>query len=100
MQQLAEQAVKHQAGSIPIKPMATYEQLYQSKQVEVPLLGCYDLDSIALILHTSGSTNFPKPVYLTHRNLLEWGREPLAERNFTGEVIGSHSLPPFHSMGV
>lgn len=100
MQQLAKEAVKLQGGTLPIKPMATYEQLYHSKRVEVPLLSSYDLDAVALILHTSGSTNFPKPIYLTHRNLLEWGREPLAEKNFTGEVIGSHSLPPFHSMGV
>lgn len=42
--------------------MVMYEQPYDSKRVDVPLLAGHDLDSIILILHTLGSTNFPKPV--------------------------------------
>lgn len=28
----------------------------------------------AIILHSSGSTGLPKPIYLSHRFLLEWSR--------------------------
>jgi acyl-coenzyme A synthetase/AMP-(fatty) acid ligase len=33
-------------------------------------------NSNALILHSSGSTSFPKPIFLSHGNLIEWGLQP------------------------
>ena len=37
---------------------------------EVPLLETHDLDAVAAVLHTSGSTGAPKPVELTFGNFL------------------------------
>lgn len=101
MQQLAKAAINQDKLAISIKPMPTYEQLFKApEEASVPLLESYDLDSVALILHSSGSTNFPKPISLTHRNLIEWGRGAHGERNFEGEILGGHSLAFFHAMGV
>ncbi|KAH8693159.1 hypothetical protein BGW36DRAFT_464342 [Talaromyces proteolyticus] len=100
MQQLAEAAISQENLAVSIKPLPTYEQLFKpTEEASVPLLR-YDPDSVALILHSSGSTNFPKPIPLTHRNLVEWGRGAHGERNFEGEVLGGHSLAFFHAMGV
>lgn len=101
MQQLAEAAIGQDKLEVSIKPMPTYEQLFKApEEAPVPLLDSYSLDSVALILHSSGSTNFPKPIQLTHRNLVEWGRGAHGEREFEGEVLGGHSLAFFHAMGV
>ncbi|KAL0958751.1 hypothetical protein HGRIS_014075 [Hohenbuehelia grisea] len=59
------------------------------------------IDDIAMILHSSGSTSFPKPIPLSHRNLLQWGMQPYyGEVNICGKVLSNHSLPFFHAMGV
>ncbi|PVH94308.1 acetyl-CoA synthetase-like protein, partial [Periconia macrospinosa] len=101
MQQLANTAITQDKLEVTIRPMPTYEQLFNaSEKVAFPLLKAYDFDSVALILHSSGSTNFPKPIPLTYRNLAEWGRGSYGERNFEGEVLGGHSLAFFHAMGV
>lgn len=101
MQQLAEAAIGQEKLAVSIKPMPTYEQLFNApEEASVPLLDSHDLDSVALILHSSGSTNFPKPIPLTHRNLVEWGRGAHGERKFEREILGGHSLAFFHAMGV
>ena len=101
MQQLAKASIGQDKLAVSIKPMPTYEQLFETpEEASLPLLDSYDLDSVALILHSSGSTNFPKPISLTHRNLVEWGRGAHGERNLEGEILGGHSLAFFHAMGV
>lgn len=101
MQQLAEVAINQDHLAVSTKPMPTYEQLFKGPdEVTFPVLDNYNYDSVALILHSSGSTNFPKPIPLTHRNLIEWGRGAHGERDFEGEVLGGHSLAFFHAMGV
>ncbi|KAI8461765.1 hypothetical protein BY996DRAFT_3658912 [Phakopsora pachyrhizi] len=52
-----------------------------------------------LILHSSGSTKFPKPIYLTRATL----RAGMNVQNFTnfhfkGQISCALALPPFHSM--
>ncbi|OSX58824.1 hypothetical protein POSPLADRAFT_1151619 [Postia placenta MAD-698-R-SB12] len=55
----------------------------------------------AVILHSSGSTAFPKPITLTTRCLLErvssisW-----SERDLAGHIISVHAMPMFHAMGM
>lgn len=101
MQPLAAGAIEQGQLAVSIKSMPTYEQLFRDhEELSVPLLDKYDMDSIALILHSSGSTSFPKPISLTQRNLVEWGRGAHGERNLDGEVLGGHSLAFFHAMGV
>ncbi|TEB21758.1 acetyl-CoA synthetase-like protein [Coprinellus micaceus] len=58
-------------------------------------------NSNALILHSSGSTSFPKPIFLSHGNLIEWGLQPyFGEVDVAGHVLSIHALPLFHAMGI
>ncbi|KAH8116797.1 hypothetical protein DFH11DRAFT_1687657 [Phellopilus nigrolimitatus] len=60
-----------------------------------------DLDSNAFILHSSGSTAFPKPISHTHYTALQAGLTPhFGERDLCGRRIACHSLPIFHGMGA
>ncbi|KAG8992459.1 hypothetical protein FRB94_013915 [Tulasnella sp. JGI-2019a] len=55
----------------------------------------------ALILHSSGSTGFPKSIHITHDSCIDWMRIPwYGERDVCGSVLGVPSLPPFHAMGL
>jgi acyl-CoA synthetase (AMP-forming)/AMP-acid ligase II len=60
----------------------------------------HDLDSLAFLQYTSGSTGSPKGVVLTHRNLVENTARICARMD-----LGPHSrngiwLPPYHDMGL
>ncbi|EIN05364.1 acetyl-CoA synthetase-like protein [Punctularia strigosozonata HHB-11173 SS5] len=72
-------------------------------------------DDIALYLHSSGSTGFPKPISLTHETLTHWWQQrpffrerdreypesAAGGRKRSGDVIfGSMALPSFHTLGV
>ncbi|KAM5543804.1 hypothetical protein V8D89_002421 [Ganoderma adspersum] len=59
----------------------------------------YDPDSPALILHSSGSTNYPKPITWSHRSLLAWGTCQWNSPKSIGAVVGCHAVPMFHAMG-
>lgn len=50
-------------------------------------------DQVALIMHSSGSTGLPKPVFLTHRNILTHAVQGAGMDNFA-------SLPLYHVYGV
>ncbi|KAG9007856.1 hypothetical protein FRB94_013912 [Tulasnella sp. JGI-2019a] len=59
------------------------------------------MSEIALILHSSGSTRFPKTIHITHASCIDWMRIPwYGEHDMCGSVLGVPSLPPFHAMGV
>ncbi|OCB92288.1 acetyl-CoA synthetase-like protein [Sanghuangporus baumii] len=61
----------------------------------------FDLDCVALILHSSGSTAFPKPVYWTHYRLVQLAYCPyFGEHDMCGTRFACHSMPMFHGMGV
>ncbi|KAF8581155.1 acetyl-CoA synthetase-like protein [Ramaria rubella] len=54
------------------------------------------VDCPAIIMHSSGSTSFPKPRVFTHRFLLQQGRVPLfGEVDLCGEVLSIHAVPMF-----
>ncbi|KAF4618223.1 hypothetical protein D9613_011591 [Agrocybe pediades] len=58
------------------------------------------LDDVAMYMHSSGSTNFPKPIAWTHSHMLRFAMSPyFGERDLTGVNISLHSTPIFHSMG-
>ncbi|KAF8311061.1 acetyl-CoA synthetase-like protein [Clavulina sp. PMI_390] len=60
-----------------------------------------ELDSPGLILHSSGSTSFPKPIHITQRMLVEWMRiQYYGEVDLAHAVIGGVALPMFHALGV
>ncbi|KZV69420.1 acetyl-CoA synthetase-like protein [Peniophora sp. CONT] len=59
------------------------------------------VDSPALILHSSGTSAFPKPIMLTHRNYISWGMAPyFGEIDICAIRLGVQSLPMFHALGV
>ncbi|KAG9010812.1 hypothetical protein FRB94_009719 [Tulasnella sp. JGI-2019a] len=59
------------------------------------------MSEVALILHSSGSTGFPKPIHITHSACVDWMRIPwYGGHDICGLILGVPSLPPFHAMGV
>lgn len=56
-------------------------------------------DSTAYILHSSGSTNHPKPIYHTQRYVVNATREfKNSGESFVGHSLFSGHLPPWHTM--
>lgn len=59
-----------------------------------------DWSQTALVLHSSGSTRLPSPVYTTHKNALRKASRPYyGEMDICGEVFGLQAMPMYHSMG-
>ena len=59
-----------------------------------------DLDDLAVILYTSGTTGFPKGAMLTQKNLLSNARILKEEWQFDSQDVLLHALPLFHSHGL
>ncbi|KAG0151602.1 hypothetical protein CROQUDRAFT_712790 [Cronartium quercuum f. sp. fusiforme G11] len=54
-----------------------------------------------LILHSSGTTAFPKPIYFNRITLKTWLTAPLnTQFSWQGEITASMVLPSFHAMGL
>ncbi|CDO77398.1 hypothetical protein BN946_scf184857.g4 [Trametes cinnabarina] len=97
------------AGQVTVRDMPTFEDLFPSGEgrsseafeADVELPKTFDMNSWALILHSSGSTGHPKPLRWTHKRLMRFGQEPLHFNVDTrGWVHGCHSIPMFHAMGT
>ncbi|GJJ12703.1 putative NRPS-like protein biosynthetic cluster [Clathrus columnatus] len=81
MQLLFDGALKHlEPEEIPARFVyPTYEQLFlqshatTSEENQDNILSPVPLDLPAIILHSSGSTAFPKPITISHQMLMEWG---------------------------
>ncbi|TCD61559.1 putative NRPS-like protein biosynthetic cluster [Steccherinum ochraceum] len=59
------------------------------------------LSDPAVVLHTSGSSSFPKPVPMNHHRLLLWGISgKFCPINLTGLRLSTHAVPMFHAMGL
>ncbi|KZT73709.1 acetyl-CoA synthetase-like protein [Daedalea quercina L-15889] len=97
---------QHPSATVPTtSPMPVFGDLY-GKEVEnvavenVP----YEhpgLDKRSFLLHSSGSTAFPKPIPFTHRSLLQFVRSPLyGERDLINRLLSLHSVPMSHAMGI
>ncbi|CCL99493.1 uncharacterized protein FIBRA_01511 [Fibroporia radiculosa] len=110
-QDLAKEALRlfqsqNPASDVPgILPMPAYADLYSSSS-EYPSVHDLpvsppDLDAPALILHSSGSTAFPKPITYTNRRMIEIGSIPYyGEIDVAGLVFSLHMLPMFHGIGL
>ncbi|OSC98631.1 acetyl-CoA synthetase-like protein [Trametes coccinea BRFM310] len=62
----------------------------------------FDMNSLAMIQHSSGSTGHPKPILWTHRRLFHRSFEPLqceTHADMTGSIIGCHGTPMYHGLG-
>ncbi|KAL4260482.1 Adenylate-forming Reductase [Pleurotus pulmonarius] len=59
------------------------------------------LSSVALYLHSSGSTGFPKVIPLTQAAILQWAALPsVADVKNSPHRFGSMALPSFHTLGI
>ncbi|KAJ8508691.1 hypothetical protein ONZ45_g9065 [Pleurotus djamor] len=108
MQRLAHQAAEilkescERAQQVSILRMPIFTEIYaQSEKTSISMAPKrMDLDSPALILHSSGSTAFPKPIKFTNRIFLQWGLLPYyGDVDICGLPIAAHVLPMFHAMG-
>ncbi len=59
-----------------------------------------DIDDLAAILYTSGTTGRSKGAMLTHGNLLSNAETLVAEWQFSEQVVVLHALPIFHTHGL
>ncbi|KAJ6459713.1 hypothetical protein C8R47DRAFT_1028048 [Mycena vitilis] len=106
MQKLAVSAateISVLGGELTIMPMPTFEELFENPDATefAPTLRHIGLDEPAIILHSSGSTAFPKAIKLTFRMLMESGLIPYyGQVDVCGEILSIHAVPMFHLMGV
>ncbi|KAI9459305.1 acetyl-CoA synthetase-like protein [Russula earlei] len=90
---------------IPFSDMPHYEDVYPVDSSDSTLKHYpavkFDLNAQSLILHSSGSTAFPKPIVWSHKQLVSlctipwWG-----EMDLCGQVMSCHAMPVFHGMGL
>ncbi|KAF5366031.1 hypothetical protein D9758_006730 [Tetrapyrgos nigripes] len=87
--------------TVNVHDMPTFDQLYKSdKVVDLPVLEGVTQDNIAVILHSSGSTAFPKPIPVTMRLLMQSAMSCYyGEVDVGNQVLSAHALPMFHMMG-
>ncbi|KAJ7618639.1 hypothetical protein FB45DRAFT_1097256 [Roridomyces roridus] len=58
-------------------------------------------DATLWIMHSSGSTTFPKPIYFTNHQAIQACLTPwFGERDLTDLVLSVHGLPMYHGMGM
>ncbi|OBZ79958.1 L-aminoadipate-semialdehyde dehydrogenase large subunit [Grifola frondosa] len=79
-----------------------FEELYLKDATFEPLpFERPQLSDRAVILHSSGSTAFPKPITWTHYHMLQSTFVPyFGERDLTGKRLACHSMPMYHGMGM
>ncbi|THH32206.1 hypothetical protein EUX98_g1995 [Antrodiella citrinella] len=105
---LAEAALKSLQESSLTPPtcstMPSFETLYptepESEFIFLPPVQ-FNMDSPAMLTHTSGSTAFPKPLMFTQYRLLVLCLAPFfGVMDKTGLRLSTHSIPMFHGMGM
>ncbi|KIJ49855.1 hypothetical protein M422DRAFT_246221 [Sphaerobolus stellatus SS14] len=104
---LANETMTHlEQGNIPsVIPFPTFADLYSPRDTSLHHIDnaaiSYSMDQPALILHSSGSTAFPKPLVLTHTNLMEWAHAiKSGDNELSGQIMAVHNSPIFHAMGI
>ncbi|CDO77413.1 hypothetical protein BN946_scf184857.g20 [Trametes cinnabarina] len=109
---IAKEALSHlPAGQVTARDMPRFEDLFHegdAKSADTLEDGgefpkTFDLNTHAIIMHSSGSTDFPKPFYWTHKQVEVMGRRDEAisfETNTAQSVFGCHGIPMFHAMGT
>ncbi|KAJ7910491.1 acetyl-CoA synthetase-like protein [Mycena leptocephala] len=89
---------------LDLLPMAQYEELMQepdAPDATERLPERVQPDDIVLILHSSGTTAFPKPIKITKRGIINLANIPCyGELDLTNKRIAAHTNPSFHAMGL
>ncbi|KAI0712723.1 acetyl-CoA synthetase-like protein [Cerioporus squamosus] len=104
MQRLAHEAnelLAEDGKQFEFLPVPTFEDMYGpgGDDALVPM-GEVSPDKTCIIIHSSGSTAFPKPIKFLDKNFRKWG--PFVyygEVDFCGLRVGGQANPMFHVMG-
>ncbi|KIJ53373.1 hypothetical protein M422DRAFT_775923 [Sphaerobolus stellatus SS14] len=90
--------------NLQILPAPVFEDLYchQGTAVSTSLPVVHrDLERPILILHSSGTTAFPKPIFLSARAISNWLLNlEMPGTDLSKHRFAVHALPPFHGMGL
>ncbi|KAJ8080312.1 putative NRPS-like protein biosynthetic cluster [Marasmius tenuissimus] len=83
-------------------PMPSFDEIYvQTSKGDPPPSPQVNQDALAMVMHSSGSTAFPKPIPFTYRTLKESGLLPYyGEVDICGNFLSAHAVPMFHLMGA
>ncbi|KIM78762.1 hypothetical protein PILCRDRAFT_10982 [Piloderma croceum F 1598] len=108
MQSLAKTALELMRSSMTEMPgtslMPLFEDIYidEADMIFQPLPPTRpDLNELAAILHSSGSTAFPKPIPWTHHRFLQLAVAPFyGKDDLTGMRMSVHAISIFHAMGM
>ncbi|KAI9059896.1 acetyl-CoA synthetase-like protein [Trametes sanguinea] len=105
MRALARDAVKilnERNWQVWVMNMVTpedYEKEHASRKVDRKV----DIgdDDVTMILHSSGTTAFPKPIPVTRRRMINISKMPsFGEVDLAGKRIAAHTNPIYHGMGL
>ncbi|KAI5121945.1 hypothetical protein M0805_002017 [Coniferiporia weirii] len=106
-QSLANAALNQLDSATAIKKlkMPVFEDLFPTEGRDPSFrpepLADVDMDALALILHSSGTTAFPKPIYFTQKSLIVNSSFPcFGETDLAGSIFAVHAVPMFHAMGM
>ncbi|KAK0444273.1 uncharacterized protein EV420DRAFT_1277509 [Desarmillaria tabescens] len=84
-------------------PMPSFEELFSEPEYErepVPPIHPRQTDP-CLILPSSGTTEFPKPIIITHHAMLQWNWVPYCGRtDLCGHLLSAHALAMTHILGA
>lgn len=75
-----------------------YESLWQNPSKYIPVQSSGD--DVALLQYTSGSTNYPKGVMITHGNLVDNLEKIKNAFHMHDQSVMFSWLPPYHDMGL
>jgi acyl-CoA synthetase (AMP-forming)/AMP-acid ligase II len=97
---------KYEEPKVPeLSPMPTFQELYDAS-VPVPSPESLPLtntktDDLSIYFHSSGSTNFPKPTFVSNKHFLEFGINAFfGGHDFCGKTLALHIMPIYHGMGA
>ncbi|TFY70598.1 hypothetical protein EVG20_g2397, partial [Dentipellis fragilis] len=108
MQRLSEEVAESLAKDnteFDVLPMVDFEELFPSDDQEAPILDApvrqFGAEEVALILHSSGSTAFPKPIRIRAKTFVQWGYYlSFGEVDFCDLRLSLQTAPVFHALGM
>ncbi|KAI0769296.1 acetyl-CoA synthetase-like protein [Trametes elegans] len=105
MQHIAQEAkefLAKESYDIILFPLPQFPDLYNESDAGLDIeLGPNSPEQPALIVHSSGSTTFPKPITYTHRNLTRTTFiSYFGDLDLCGLRISRHGMPMFHMLGA
>ncbi|KAI1798469.1 acetyl-CoA synthetase-like protein [Ganoderma leucocontextum] len=104
--QSLSKAVSDQVEGVSLHPIPPFADLFApnasgATDAAGDLPNKYDEEELALILHSSGSTNHPKPIRWTHKRLMKMTVAPwFGDVSLAQSVLSVHGTPMFHGVGV